>query len=194
MKTKIFLVLLVLSLVPTFADKSISIVMQAGSSIGITGYNKDEEGYKGKTNLVETEFLPGFILSNLEFGLGTYISDKTYIAFMVGGWVDSDIIRYAVTTASLYYKYAFTDNNISPIFTFQGGLFLEEFPQAMLGAVINPSIGFEFDRSSRTKFHISVGYLLTHRALEEPDVEDPDYIRSEEEQRHAVSLNIGITF
>lgn len=169
-------------------------LLQTGSSFGLSGYNVKEWGDKGDTDKRETEYLPGFVLSNFQLGIGSELSEKIYLAFMIGAWGNVDFSRYAVTTASLYGKYIFLDNNISPVCTLQAGLFLEDFPEAFLGLVVNPSVGVEFNRNTGRNFHVTLGYLLTYWKNEGTDPGNSEYIDNDEEQRHAVSLNIGMTF
>lgn len=172
----------------------LTFILQTGSSVGVSGYNLKEWGDEGDTNKSETEYLPGFVLNNFQFGIGSELTEKMYLAFMIGAWGNEDFSRYAVTTASLYGKYVFLDNNISPVCTLQGGLFLEDFPEAFLGLVVNPSVGVEFNRSTGRNFHVTLGYLLTYWKNEGTDPGNSEYIDNDEEQRHAVSLNIGMTF
>ncbi len=176
------------------AGKTIDVILQTGSSYTLAGFHEKEYGDIGNTTVEETEFMPGFYMNQLQLALGKQLNESLYLGFMIGGWLRSDFSSYAVTNASLYTKYALTGNNISPILTFQGGLFMEEFPDSYLGFVINPAVGVEMNRSQGLPVHITIGYLLTFYDFGGTDPGNENYLNDESEQRHGISLTAGCSF
>lgn len=176
------------------AERKITFIVQTGTSFTLAGYHEREYGDMGSTTLEETEFMPGFYMNQLQFALGKQFSESLYLGFMIGGWLRTDFSSYAVTNASLYTKYAITENNLSPIVTCQGGLFMENFPDSFLGFVVNPAVGVELNRSRDTPMHITLGYLLTFYEFEGTDPGNENYLNNEGEQRHGITLTGGISF
>lgn len=190
------LMIIVLAGVPLslHAEKMITFILQTGSSYTISGFHEREYGDIDNPTLEETEYLPGFYMSQLQVAIGRQINESLYLGFMIGGWLRNDFSSYAVTNASLYTKYAFIEKDWSPILSFQGGLFMEEFPDSYLGFVINPAFGIELNRSQRLPLHITLGYLLTFYFFEGTDPGNEDYLNNEGELRHGISLTAGFSF
>ena len=177
-----------------YAERKVTFVVQAGTSYTLAGFHEKETGDVGDTTLESTEFMPGPYMNQLQFALGKQLNKSLYLGFMIGAWLRSDLSSYAVTNASLYTKYAFTEKELSPILTFQGGLFMEEFPDSYLGFVVNPAVGIELNRSRKLPLHLSLGYLLTFYNFEGTDPGNEDYLNNESAQRHGISLTAGFSF
>jgi len=194
-RTKLLWILLLAGIsLSAYAERKVQFVLQTGTSYRLLGFYEEEIGDENDPDVYEEELMPGMYMNQLQIGIGQNINDSLYLGFMVGGWVNTDFSSYAITNASLYSKYAFTEQDLSPIATFQGGLYMEGFPDSFLGFVINPALGVEWNRLSGVPLHLTAGYLLTFYNFEGTAPDDDTYLNNESKQEHGISLTLGFSF
>ncbi len=169
-------------------------LLRTGTSIGLSGYNVSERGYEGETlETTETEYLPGFLLNSLQVGLGSWVSPQFYLAFTPGIWFSEDFSRFAFTPGALMGKYSFLSKPITPILSFQGGIFIEQ-PISLFGVFVNPAVGVEFGTPGGISWFVDCGYLFTYWGQDSGMIDDTgkEYLNIDEDIRHSISLSTGI--